>query len=198
MRIQDLRIPGGWEVAPDPDGRPGHLGSRRNEKYVEWNSRYGENTDREPHWELKWAWENGLLVPEPVAWSIYEDAYCCYAEKSPGRWRRLLRRARDIYDSGLSNLGATDYSKQEGDSNHYQDIAVRRVAAMMGWSFEGDRYIQIRHHHTEFGRKFSPGKVEFHRPDLILRPRPDWWRVWWDDKTVEDWYQSNKLLLVRK
>jgi hypothetical protein len=41
----------------------------------------------------------------------------------------------------------------------------------------------------------SPGRVPFHRPDLIEKPELN---GWWEKSSVESFYQSNRLLQKRK
>jgi XTP/dITP diphosphohydrolase len=55
--------------------------------------------------------------------------------------------------------------------------------------FSGNEPLEIRMRGD--GKKFGPGEIPFHMPDLIVTPElPGWWRP----GSVESWYQSNKFL----
>jgi hypothetical protein len=62
-----------------------------------------------------------------------------------------------------------------------------------GWKFEGTELIQVRSHKQYWGKQFSPGKILFHRPELIVKPSL---KSWWNENSIEDWYQSNKIMQV--
>ena len=101
-----------------------------------------------------------------------------------------------------------DYSKQECDATHLQDISIRRVLTRLALEeqgitpdpenlptipiFEGDHLVQIRGRRSE-GYRFNPGVVPFHDGSLIRQCEM---KGWWRPDSVEDWYQKNKVLLV--
>jgi hypothetical protein len=174
-------------------------------------------------WRL--AWETfglGLhhYLPLERALLIYEDAYfaflCCekvavknlddeiYSARLalwngtvPPLMMEVAQYA-ECYDNDVSNVkSGIDYSKQENKSNHFQDIAVRRVLARCGLRFLGRKQelLHIRHDSKqELGQRLSPGRVPFHIPFLIKRPELN---GWWNPHTVEAWYQSSKVIQVR-
>jgi nicotinate-nucleotide adenylyltransferase len=108
----------------------------------------------------------------------------------------LCATASDVYDIQPSNVeSGLDYHKQECTATHLQDIAVRRVLVRLGRSFKGDHLVQIRGHESE-GYRLNPGKVPFHEPESIIEPTFAPGR-WWDAHSVEDFWQSNKVLEVR-
>ena len=75
-----------------------------------------------------------------------------------------------------------------------QDIAIRRTVLRLGRKFEGDHLVQIRGRDSE-GAKYNPGFVPFHLLDMIVKPSLT---GWWQENSIEDFYQSNKVLQVRK
>jgi len=75
---------------------------------------------------------------------------------------------------------------QENDSNHYQDIALRRNLLRLGRVFEGDHLVEVRAKESE-GFRFQPGQVAFHLPHLIVKPHV---RGWWLPGSVEAFWQS--------
>jgi hypothetical protein len=104
--------------------------------------------------------------------------------------------AKDVWDSSESDIeSGLDYTIQKGKATHIQDIAIRNVASIRGFEFKGNDLIQIRSHKTYWGEQFSPGKIRLHLPSLIISPRE---AGWWDINSVEDFYQSNKVLQIKK
>jgi len=170
--------------------RPGFFGNKRDEIYRKYNEKYGLN-----NWRIMWQWGT-LIVPNTFAYSIYEDAYYWDSHKREKLWKELISVAKDVYDNNISNINSSlDYLVQECESTHLQDIAIRRVVGRKGWKFKGNELVQIRSHSAYFGEKLSPGKVPFHLPKLIVNPRLE---SWWDKDSIEDFYQSNKILQIKK
>jgi len=79
-------------------------------------------------------------------------------------------------------------------ATHLQDIAIRRVVERRDWKFHGSELVQIRGDTTLWGSRLDPGKVPFHRPELIVSPPLV---SWWNKNSIEDFYQSNKFLQVK-
>lgn len=179
--------------------RPGYLGRYRDKKYFEWNMKYGEG-----NWRL--AWKVGPTFADYLgACALYEDAYFCHFAANPDILAMLVMDAREIFDDAPTNVASRfDYLKQETDRTHVQDIAIRRCLLRLGVWFEGKDLIQIRHSVGQhpLSMTLSPGKVPFHRPDLIEPPpwtpevRPDH-EKWYDLGSTEAFYQFNRILQVR-
>jgi len=171
-------------------GRVGFFGKKRDKLHKEFDEQYGIGK-----WRLTWN-VNGMLYPFEHAILLYEDAYYRYFLKDPSVIHRLTERAGNVYDNAESNINSGyDYSIQETDSNHYQDIAVRRCVLRWGLQFQGYKLVQIRHDSEDIvGALLSPGYIEFHRPNLILEPHL---KGWWEDNSVECFWQSNKTLQSR-
>lgn len=175
--------------------RPGQLGKKRDELFTLWNKEYGKN-----NWRI--AWEFGKLVLEKKeAIQIYEDAYYEFFKNNPEKLNHLITIASDIYDTDPENVNSyLDYEKQETPDNHIHDIAIRRSLIRLGTWFKGKELIRIRWKIIE-NRDYDPGKVPFHRQELIAKEEiKDYngWGAWWLPNTVEDWYQRNKVLQIRK
>lgn len=172
--------------------RPGFLGKRRDEKYRQWDEKYGKG-----NWRL--AWKVGeMFVDFLGVCALYEDAYFAFLREHYNVRRMLMAEASDVYDNELSNVeSGLDYTKQETSRTHIQDIAIRRSLIRMGLWFRGRELIRIR---QDKGMHFlsvilSPGRVSFHRPEFIEVPEL---KGWWHPKTVESFYQSNKVLQVKR
>lgn len=172
-------------------GRPGYLGKERDERYAQWDRAYGVGV-----WRL--VWKFGEVVTDFTgACAIYEDAYHCFLERNLRIRRRLIKEARDIYDDAPSNVDSClDYTKQETARTHVQDIAIRRSLVRMGLRFQGSNLIQIRDKLGDhpLSLVLSPGRVPFHRCDLIEQPEL---QGWWRPASVEAFYQSNRYLQVK-
>jgi len=171
-------------------GRPGFFGEKRDETFKQYNEKYGEG-----NWKIAWKWKDEYL-PHITACQIYEDAYYSDSFRREDLWKELIKEAKDVYDHHESDIeSGLDYLVQKGAATHLQDIAVRRVVMRRGWKFQGDKLIQIRSHKEYWGEKLSPGKVKFHLPELIIEPRLE---GWWDDYSIEQWYQSAKVLQIKE
>jgi hypothetical protein len=176
-----------WETIE----RLSYFGKKRDAIQSQFDSKYGVG-----NWRIAWQFGSQAL-PFPIAIQIYEDAYYEYLSFDKGLLEQLLQEAREVYDNAESNVNCgLDYSIQENNSNHYQDISVRRVILRLGRTFKGNNLVQIRHQsESEVGALLSPGRVRFHLPDLIVKPVQE---GWWGKSTVEEFWQSNKILQIKK
>lgn len=174
----------GWKVV----ARPGQFGRKRDALVAGWNAEYGEG-----NWKV--AYElNGHLFSRDVVLMLYEDAYVEYLRSHPDVLDWLCSTASDVYDNAPSNVASGfDYRAQEASSNHVQDIALRRALVRLGRWFEGDHPVEVRGRRSEGGH-LSPGKLPFHRPEWIHQPAQ---KGWWQPGSIEDFYQSNKVIVVR-
>ncbi|HLM83728.1 MAG TPA: hypothetical protein VK254_00760 [Candidatus Bathyarchaeia archaeon] len=170
---------------------PGYLGKRRDKKYTEWNALYGEG-----NWRLVHVFGGAVLNFLGVC-AVYEDAYFEFLKGNPYVMCQLVE-ARDVWDDAESNvLSGFDYMKQETGRTHIQDIAIRRSVARMGCRFQGKELIRIRDKEGPHPLSLilSPGRVPFHRAGLIVKPELE---GWWLPRSVESFYQSNRVLQVRE
>jgi hypothetical protein len=199
-----------WTTVPNI--RPGYLGKKRDDYIKKMNKEHGKG-------KWRFAWETfglGLhhYLPIERALLIYEDAYFFFicgkkvvtddgvllALDSGGQTSMAMEIAQyaECYDNDVTNVkSGIDYSKQENNSNHYQDIAIRRVLARCGLRFLGRKQelLHVRHDSKqELGRKLSPGRVPFHLPVLVKQPELN---GWWNPRTTEAWYQSSKVIQVK-
>ncbi|HEY4486443.1 MAG TPA: hypothetical protein VJB70_01785 [Candidatus Paceibacterota bacterium] len=168
--------------------RPGYLGSLRDTKYQEWSARFGSRG-----WRL--VWKIGPAFHDFLgACALYEDAYFEYLKNSDQERGQLIRESSDVYDDSSTNIhSGLNYFIQETKHTHVQDIAIRRALMRLGFWFEGSELIQIRDRLGEhpLSMALSPGRVPFHRPDLIETPELT---GWWVQGSVEAFYQSNRFL----
>ncbi len=170
--------------------RPGHFGKRKGEIHKQNDEKYGKE-----NWRIAWQGVNEI-IPYLTACQIYEEGYYLDSFNREGLWKELMAVAKNVYDHQESDVeSGLEYLVQKGAATHLQDIAIRRVVLRRGWRFEGDQLIQIRSHDQYWGKNLSPGKVPFHLPELIVVPSL---QGWWEYNSIEDFYQSNKVLQVRE
>ena len=169
-------------------GRPGCLGRTRDLKYTEWSAHFGPG-----QWRL--AWKIGCVFHgKEAVYALYEDAYFEFLKNSGAVRGLLVCEAENVYDDSPTNIGSgLNYFIQETKRTHIQDIAIRRSLVRFGLWFQGDKLIQIRDSEGThpLSMLLSPGRVSFHRPDLIEQPELT---GWWDSGSAEAFYQSNKFL----
>ena len=173
-------------------GRPGYFGSKREARHAELDAEHGAG-----NWRLAWI-INGHAVSREQMTMLYEDAYYEFMSAKAHITERLLSEASDVYDDAPSNvLAGFDYSVQETNRTHVQDVAIRRVVARLGRAFSGAELIQIRDNlgTHPLSMVLSPGQVPFHRPEWLMEPELE---GWWLPGSVESFYQSNKVLQVRR
>ncbi len=113
----------------------------------------------------------------------------------------MLNTASDVYDTSPTNVEAGfDYEKQETPNNHIHDVAIRRAVLRLGQWFHGDHLMHVRWVESE-GFRINPGVVPFHLPHLIVPGEINDYGgkgLWWRANTIEDFYQRNKILEVKK
>jgi hypothetical protein len=178
---------GRWELVE----RPGYFGANRTKRHREYDERFGAG-----NWRLAWQVESEIFDRVEMT-MLYEDAYFSYLSSHPRILDRLIREASDVFDDAPSNIGSElDYSRQETDRTHVQDIAIRRCVRRLGRHFAGLEPIQIRDvlGPHPLSKTLSPGRVPFHRLELLVNPQL---KGWWRRNSVESFYQSNKILQRR-
>lgn len=180
-----------WEIAE----RPGYLGKKRDEIYALWDNLYGKG-----NWKLAYLWGNQIISKEEGI-QIYEDAYYEYLKNNPLILEWLTKRASDIYDTAPTNTNSgLDYNNQETPNNHIHDIAIKKAVIRNNTTFQGNHVMEVRWTDSE-GFFLNPGVVPFHKPEMILKEEiKDYGNkgIWWKENTIEDFYQRNKVLLMRK
>lgn len=171
--------------------RPGYFGANRERRHAEFDATHGAG-----NWMLGWRLRDHFVTRE-VMTMLYEDSYLKYLRRNSLVLARLVAEASDVYDDAVSNVASGfDYTAQETDRTHVQDVAIRRAVARLGERFRGEELIQIRDDlgDHELSKILSPGRVPFLRPSWVEHPEIE---GWWRSLSVESFYQSNKHLLVR-
>jgi hypothetical protein len=172
--------------------RPGYSGKHKNELHRLYNKIYGKN-----NWRTAWIVNKIIFSREEII-LLYEDSYYIFLKKHQRILQQLLSEAKNVYDDAVSNISSgLDYCKQETNRTHYQDISIRRCVLRFGLKFKGNKLIQIRDYKGEhpLSLKLSPGRIPFHMKELIKKPELT---GWWKPGSIESFYQSNKILQVKK
>lgn len=183
--------------------RPGYFGRNRDHIVAGLDSRYGQG-----NWRLVWKvqkrtypWrieEGPILTYEftDACRLFYEESYFRCLSKMPTQIDYACSFGECI-DNAMTNIqSGLDYTKQESNATHIQDIALRNVLKRIGRWFEGPAgKILIIHSNDSNGYSFGPGNIPFYEGQLITRPSkcPKWASL----GSVEDFWQSNKWLQVR-
>lgn len=175
----------GWRTV----GRAGYVGSRRGAAMAQRDAEFGVGG-----WRIAYAWE-GAVIPREAALAIYTEAYVAHFRAHPEVLAWLVATASDVYDIEPRDVeSGEDFHVQKAQATHLQDIAIRIAVRRLGERFRGERLVQVRSRRSE-GARLNPGVVPFHAPEHIVAPPLS---GWWGPGTIEDFWQSNKVLQARR
>ena len=173
-----------------PVDRIGYLGGKREQFVQRMNKLYGEG-----NWTLGYIAE-GKALDRDQALELYQKSYEAFFRANPDYTQRMLREARDVYDTNVSNVSSgLNWHAQEDSRSHLQDIAVRRAVKELGLAFHGDKLLQIRGLDSDLP-ELNPGRVPFISREIILTP-PEFTADWVQKGSIEDFWQNNKFLFVK-
>ncbi len=188
---------GNWQTVE----RPGYFGKRKDELVTEWNLRYGES-----NWRLAWELKNGAVLDfQSVFWQIYVAGYSAYFLAHPEEAHFLTDNFSFTYDKEITpKKDAFDpYALYEkpGHPNQFHHVALNiALESFLGLTFVGETPIQVREgkpgtpvEAQPAGYLWSPGRIPTVRQDLI----PDGIVGWWNPGSIEDLYQSAKVVQRR-
>ena len=106
-----------------PVGLPGFSGREKADRRARLDARFGPDGWRLAHVV------RGSVVPPADAIREYEASYRAYLQDRRPLVAFLAEHCGNVYDDAVSNVFDADYDQPHTASNHYQDIAVRRVIA---------------------------------------------------------------------
>ena len=169
-------------------GRPGYAGKKKQLRRIEIQEKFGEG-----NWQIAHL-VNGELLTREKALELFEESYYYFFKKNPKILEWLVLTAEDIYDTSPTNIeSGLDYSIQETSAVHLHDIAIRRVIKKLGRAFEGKKLLEIHGEDSE-GFILTTGEVPFFNPKIIHKPQI---KGWWKKDSIEAFWQSNKVLVVK-
>lgn len=189
----------GWETV----GRPGYQGKSKDEQIAGWNKMYGEG-----NWRLAWQLADGEIITsyERIFWH-YVRSYAQYFEDNLDEALYLTSHFSYAYDKDLiSKEEAFDpfalYQKP-GRPNQFHNVALNYALEYIhGLEFTGPEPIQVREGKPNTdpetwpaGWRWSPGRIPSISPELIPEPSIS---SWWQPGSIEDLYQSAKILQIKK
>jgi hypothetical protein len=177
--------------------RPGYFGKRRDATHLRYDATYGAN-----NWRLVWivpGFSGGPALAldfVQACKTIYEESYVRYLQARPEDVDFICEFVDCIDNSPTNVHSGLDYTMQETNSTHIQDIAVRNALNCLGRSFTGKRTeLLIIRSADSNGFRFGPGNVPLFQPKMITQPSKC--PLWANRGSVEDFWQSNKYLQVR-
>lgn len=174
----------GWAILD----RPGYAGRKKTLRRTELENKFGKD-----NWKIAHL-VDGKLLSREEALAYFEEGYYQFLKKNPELLDWLILTAQDIYDTDPSNIDSKfDYSIQETEAAHLNDIAIRRVIKRLGKEFQGSKLLQVHGVDSE-GFILTSGQVPFHKLDLIYSPQI---KGWWSKNSIEAFWQSNKVLAVK-
>jgi hypothetical protein len=106
-----------------PVGLPGFAGREKAPRRARLDERFGREGWRLAHVV------RGRVVPAREAISEYEASYRVFLTDRRPLVAFLAEACGNVYDDAVTNVLDDDYEQPHTASNHYQDIAVRRVIA---------------------------------------------------------------------
>jgi hypothetical protein len=106
-----------------PVGVPGFTGAEKARRADLLDGRFGADGWRLAHVV------RGRVVPVATAIAEYEGSYRAFLRDRRPLVAFLAAVCGNVYDDGVGNVFDDDYAQPSTASNHYQDIAVRRVIA---------------------------------------------------------------------
>ncbi|MBU2104766.1 MAG: hypothetical protein KKF67_03255 [Nanoarchaeota archaeon] len=189
-----------WEVIE----RPGYFGTSREEIHAKYDKQFGHS-----NWKISWQWGN-QIIQRPEALQMYEDGYYEFFKLNKDTLDWLITTASDIYDTSPSNVEAEfSYDIQETPNNHIHNVAIRKSVLRNGVWFRGDHLMHVRP--EKEGERLGPHLIPFHLPHMIYQGQimykgeqrdfsinPPWWIKMGIKKSVEQFYQQNKVLQVKE
>ena len=106
-----------WQIVDSP----GYAGKAKASRDTLRDKQYGRG-----NWKTAFRWGD-LIIERGFALQLYEDAYWVFLRDNPEQLDWLCNTASEVYDNAKTNLqSGLDYSIQEAESTHLQDIAIRR------------------------------------------------------------------------
>ena len=150
------------------------------------------------------------IIERTQALQMYEDGYYEFFKSNRNILDWLISTASDVYDTSPSNVETEfSYDVQETPNNHIHDVAIRKAVLRNSVWFRGDHLIHVRP--EKEGERLGPHLIPFHLPNMIYLGQikykgedrdfsinPHWWIKIGIKNSVEQFYQQNKVLQVKK
>lgn len=122
-----------------------------------------------------YSWEFGF--------QLYEDAIWQYLRSNPVLLQSLVRDNVDVFQINRFDIEAgLSYKIQTQNTDHYNDIAIRRCLVRFGINFQGKDLFDLK------STSYCHSKIPFHLPHLINKPD--------EIKSVKSWLETNRYIVI--
>jgi hypothetical protein len=183
--------------------RPGYLGGKKDQKEAEWNEKYGKG-----NWRLDWVTAQGDRLTYDRIIEIYTEGYAEYFRQHMDEAKWITDNFAYGYDLDLvsKEMSFDPYAlwQKPGYRNQFHQVAFNHALEFtLGLPFKGRVPIQVRdvkgnvpEDQKPLGWKWNPGAIPCPYPEMI--PNTHFEGQWWPKGSIEDLYQSAKVLEVRQ
>lgn len=175
------------------EARPGYLGKKKDGMYKFWDEKYGEG-----NWRIaNQASNREIFTYEDIIFRVYVPGYELYFKNHTDEAQYIVENYSYGYDKDfIDKPKAFDiyalYEKK-GFVNQFHHVAFNvALTRGLGYDFRGARPLQVREEKEGF--LWSPGRIPCTIPQMITSPHIE---GWWGYDSVEDFYQSTKVLQVK-
>jgi len=182
--------------------RPGYFGKNREVQEKLWDEKYGIG-----NWRLACQTPQGIVLTYDGVIQEYIEGYAEYFRLHPDEAKQITESFAYAYDKELvTKEDAFDpyalYQKP-GKANQFHHVAFNiALERVLKSPFKGSEPIKVRAGKPETpiekwpaGWKWHPGRIPCVHPETITnREFPN---QWWEKDSIEDFYQSNKVLQIK-
>jgi hypothetical protein len=181
--------------------KPSYLGKNKDDQFAVWDKEYGLEK-----WRLAWQLSNGEVLCFEEIFQLYVESYTLYFLNHHDEAFYLTENFSYAYDKDLiSKEDAFNpyclYNKP-GRPNQFHNVALNIALEIeLGLCFKGLEPIQVREGKPNtdvaswpLGWRWSPGQIPAIHPELI--PPTDK-SSWWRSGSIEELYQSAKVLQIK-
>ena len=185
--------------------RPGYLGKLKDEMFTLWDSDPPRGY-RKGNWRIVNETSNKeIYTYEDIIYRVYVPGYEDYFLNHQDEAVFIANNFSYGYDKDkISKLQAFDiyelYNK-EGVANQFHHVAFNLAITNLGLSFKGKTPVQVRegkpgtpNNQQPNGFLWSPGRIPCTISCLIPEPHIS---GWWNNDSIEDFYQSTKVLQIK-
>ena len=183
--------------------RPGYLGKKKDQMYNLWNNKYGEE-----NWRLVNEANNGqIFTYEDIIWKVYTPGYLNYFLENIDEAVWVTDNFGFGYDKDMitKEQGFDLYYlyNKPNVANQFHHVSFNlALEYYLGLTFKGETPLQVREgkpgtpvSEQPKGYLWSPGRILSVRKDLI--PKTNFDTVWWEDGSIEHFYQATKSLQIK-
>ncbi len=202
MTIEKTREDGLPKVTWTTVDRPGYFGKGREEQEKLCNEKYGKD-----NWRLAWQTPQGTVLTYDGVIQEYIEGYTEYFRQHLDEAKYLTDNYSFAYDKEIiTKEEAFDpyalYQKP-GKANQFHHVALNiALEKVLDMPFTGKEAIKVRAgkpntpiEEWPVGWKWHPGRIPCIHPEEIYNG--EFPNQWWEKGSIEDFYQSNKVLQIK-